>query len=137
MNAPKKKSASEVIADLEANGMTKEQIAEHLDREDREVAASADDSASNEVESRAVESLEMAFREDLQEIFQDLPRVKAVLDQKERAALDLTPSEAQVVSAKTLWLLSSWVRSLAAEVDRLHDELGRLAGNDDDSHTHS
>jgi hypothetical protein len=128
MNTPDgpKKSSAEKIQELEASGLTPEQIEEGLEEE-----------RDDQPEKREVESLEATFRDDLQEIFKDLPRIRDVLDRKERATLNLTASEAQAVSAKTLWLLSSWVRSLAAEVDRLHDELDTLAGGDSDSQGHS
>lgn len=84
-------------------------------------------------DARMVESLEQTFRDDLQEILKDLPRVAAALERNERATFDLTPDEAQVISAKTLWLLATWVRSLAGEVDRLHSELEALTVADDDS----
>lgn len=142
MNSPEqpKRSISEITASLEDKGITREQIQEFLENaeaeREREAAASTGSASNDQPGKREVESLEAAFRDDLQDIFKDLPRVKAVLDRKERATLNLSPDENQEVSAKTLWLLSSWVGSLAAEVDRLHDELDALTGADSDSQGH-
>jgi hypothetical protein len=76
---------------------------------------------SNDV--RTVESLHDAFKGDLGELAKDLPRVAAALERGETTSFELTPVEERALSAKTLWLLVSWVRSLAGEVDRLHTEL--------------
>jgi hypothetical protein len=82
---------------------------------------------SNSDDVREVESLEAAFREDLQRELADLPRVAEALERQERTQFNLTPVEINYLTIQMVWLLAGWVRSLASEIDRLSAELDKQA----------
>jgi ubiquinone biosynthesis protein UbiJ len=74
----------------------------------------------------SAESLLEAFREDFRQAVRGIPNLAAILAEGEKSPVKPSAKEIATFNARTTWLYRRWMLTLAAEVDRLSDEVDLL-----------